>query len=603
MNDRQRTIAYFSMEIAVAPGIPTYSGGLGVLAGDTLRSAADLGLPIVGVTPAHRGGYFRQSIDADGTQREAPAQWEPADRLEPMPERAEVEVEGRAVSVAGWRFTVTGRGGDTVPVLMLDTDLSDNTDEDRRLTDRLYGGDNAHRLRQEVVLGIGGVRLLEANGFSGLERYHMNEGHAALLVLELARREAAGLSLEPSDRRVVEAVRRRCVFTTHTPVPAGHDRFSEDLARAVLGAETVEPFLPAPAAADKRARTPGPGAAAGGKKTQPEAPSRELNMTHLAMEHSRAVNAVARRHREVSRAMFPGHRIHAITNGVHAETWVGQDMAALFDEHLPAWRDDPSALLRAAGLPPAAIAEAHRRAKRRLLERASQETGVELDPGALTIAFARRATAYKRADLVLSDPDRLAAIAEEIGPIQLVYGGKAHPKDEQGKALIRSVHEAARAIAPAVPIAYVPNYEMDVCGLMVAGSDLWLNTPLPPLEASGTSGMKAAMNGVPSLSTIDGWWVEGHVEGVTGWAIGADTFDPETYDPAGGGEDAARSRHAEALYETLETVVAPMFHREPDAFAEVRRGAIALNGSQFHTHRMMSEYAARIYTAPASPGA
>ena len=596
MDDRQRTIAYFSMEIAVASDIPTYSGGLGVLAGDTLRSAADLALPVVGVTLAHRGGYFRQSIDSAGAQTEAPANWDPADRLEPLPERAEVEIEGRTVAIAAWRFIARGHGGATVPVLLLDTDLPENTDEDRRLTDRLYGGDDAHRLRQEIVLGIGGVRLLEANGFAHVEQYHMNEGHAALLVLELTRREAERTGLALDDDRVANTVRNRCVFTTHTPVPAGHDTFTEDLAKQILGADAVEPFLPKPE------HEPEPKAKPADKKRPQKQPSVscELNMTHLALGHSRAVNAVARRHAEVSRKMFPGHEIHAITNGVHARTWVGPEMAALFDEHLPAWRDDPSTLLQAAGLPLEAIRAAHARAKARLLESVAELAGVDLNPEALTITFARRATAYKRADLVLSDPDRLVRIAKEIGPIQFVYGGKAHPKDEAGKALIERVHEAAGAVAGDVPIAYVPNYEMDACGLMVAGSDVWLNTPLPPLEASGTSGMKAAMNGVPSLSTIDGWWVEGHVEGVTGWGIGSDRFDPETYSPGADDAEAARTRHTESLYEKLETAVAPMFHNEPDAYDAVRRNAIALNGAHFHTHRMMSEYAARIYTARAN---
>lgn len=590
-----RTIAYFSMEIAVHPDVPTYSGGLGVLAGDTIRSAADLGLPAVAVTLVHRGGYFTQSLAADGSQTDAPVDWDPADFMERLPVEVDVELDGRFVRVGAWRYDVMGHGGAVVPVLMLDTDHPDNTAEDRAITERLYGGDDTYRVAQETILGIGGVRMLEAAGHDAIDVHHMNEGHASLLVVELLRREAEATGTAIEDPEVVAAVRERCVFTTHTPVEAGHDRFPMALATRIAGDDVelaMSSHVDAPPPADPAT----------------------LNMTELGMRYSRACNGVARRHGSVSRAMFPGYAISSITNGVHAGTWVAPAMAELFDETIPDWRDDPATLRNAIGIPTDDIRAAHRRARVALLDDVLDRTGVTLDPDAFTIGFARRATAYKRADLVLSDPARLRAIAETVGPIQIVYGGKAHPRDLPGQAIIRRIHAAAKELGDAVRVVYVQNYEMDACARLIGGSDIWLNTPRPPMEASGTSGMKAAMNGVPSLSTPDGWWVEGCIEGVTGWAIGRDVHDDEAAldvglashtEPAdvpagtpdtGDDEHAAEDRlAAAALFDALESTIVPMFHREPDAWANVMRQSIAINGSWFHTHRMVHEYVSRLY--------
>ena len=554
-------IAYFSMEICLDQAIPTYSGGLGVLAGDTLRSAADLKLPMVGVTLLHRKGYFRQHIDADGNQTEAPEEWRPEDMLQELPERASVTIEGRDVQVRAWRYSIRGVTGHEVPVLLLDTALPSNSDFDRTLTDTLYGGDGHYRLCQEIVLGMGGAQLLRAIGVSADTRFHMNEGHSALLSVMLLEWRLDGRKPFELDENDVDAVRRQCVFTTHTPVPAGHDVFPSDQVRHVLGEERVQ-LLESAKALENGA----------------------LNMTHLALRLSRFVNGVAMKHREVSIAMFPGFPIDSITNGVHAGTWTSTAFQALFDRRVPEWRTDNLYLRYAVGIPLADIREAHVESKKEFITEVAHRTRVELDPGIFTIGFARRATPYKRADLMFADTERLSNIAETVGPMQIVFGGKAHPHDGGGKDLIRRIHKAAEALKGRVSVVYLENYEMAVAAKMVAGVDLWVNNPMKPLEASGTSGMKAALNGVPSLSVLDGWWIEGHVEGVTGWSIGAN--ESEAID---------QSKDALDLYLKLERVILPLFYGLPFAYAEVMRSAIALNGSFFNTQRMVEQYVRNAY--------
>jgi starch phosphorylase len=562
-------VAYFSMEIALEPAIPTYSGGLGVLAGDTIRSLADLGVRAAAVTLVHRKGYFRQQLDEKGEQTEEAVEWPVVERLEDLAPRAEVEIEGRKVLIRAWRYTVRGEAGADVPVYLLDTDLPENDPDDRRLTDTLYGGDDRYRFRQEVVLGIGGVKMLRALGYHDLDRYHLNEGHAALAVLELLRERH---ETPPTDGSrlldCVDFVRDRCVFTTHTPVPAGHDKFPTPLALSLLdvGHGRWLRFL-------------------GGPKL--------LNMTELALRVSHFVNGVAMRHGEVSQDMFPRYPIRSITNGIHPATWASPSFSELFDRFIPEWRWDAYSLRYAVGIPAEEIALAHEQAKVALLDHVDRAGGVGMDREVLTIGFARRATAYKRATLIFRDLEQLAAITERCGPLQLVFAGKAHPHDAEGKAIIRQVVEAGKALGERVKVAYLPGYDMTLGRLMCAGCDVWLNTPIPPQEASGTSGMKAALNGVPSLSILDGWWVEGCVEGVTGWAIGEDGEEPER-------SPSARDRaHAEALYEKLATAVLPRFYRERGRYVEMMRCAIALNASFFNTHRMVLQYLYDAY-APVS---
>jgi starch phosphorylase len=545
-------IAYFSMEIALDESIPTYSGGLGILAGDTLRAAADAGLPVVGVTLVYHRGYYEQTIDAEGRQHEHPASWSPRSRLEPADATVEITLHGRPVRVRAWRATIHGVRGATVPVYLLDTDTSPNDPWDRTLTDMLYGGDQRYRLAQEALLGIAGKALVDTLTRGGIVSYHINEGHAALVVPQLVREQ----------HHDIEAVRRRCIFTTHTPVPAGHDRFPRDLVEQVLDRGTIE-------ALDWMGELGG-----------------ELNMTTLALNGSHYHNAVAMRHGEVSRAMFPGHEIAAITNGVHAGTWTSDPHAALFDRFVPDWRADNFRLRQAVGIPLHDILDTHRANKEALFVEIERRTGVAFDPGVFTIGFARRAATYKRADLLFSDIKRLRQIATERGALQIVYGGKAHPHDDPGKELIRRVHQAMQEIEPTIKAVYVENYDMAFAKLMVPGVDVWLNTPRRPEEASGTSGMKAALNGVPSLSILDGWWIEGCVEGKTGWAVGTIDGSPEGDAPA--------------LYAQLERIV-PLYYHEPEQFAEIMRFAIALNGSYFTTERMVREYVVNAYREAAVP--
>jgi glycogen phosphorylase len=554
------TVAYFSMEICLEQAIPTYSGGLGVLAGDTLRSAADIGVPLVAVTLLHRKGYFEQHLDPSGQQSELPVHWSPETVLEPVDARSTVTIEGRDVSVRAWKYTVKGVRGHEVPVFLLDTQLPENSEWDQTLTDTLYGGDEHYRLCQEIVLGMGGAALLQAMGVDGDTIYHLNEGHSALLTLELLERQLDGRQHFELDDADLEAVRHRCIFTTHTPVPAGHDKFPLDMVRHVLGDERV-------------ALLEGSGGVHEGM----------LNMTHLALHLTRFVNGVAMRHRDVSRGMFPEYPVNSITNGVHAVTWTGPEFAALFDRRMPEWRRDNLYLRYAVGIPLQEIREAHAASKRVLLDEIARRTGQQLDPSVMTIGFARRATPYKRADLIFSDLDRLTQIARTVGKLQIVYGGKAHPHDGGGKDLIRRIYSARERLGDLVKVVYIENYEMAVAGQMVAGVDLWLNNPMKPLEASGTSGMKAALNGVPSFSVLDGWWVEGHVEGVTGWSIGGPDAEG---DP---------SRDALDLYIKLERVILPLFYGLPFAYAEVMRSAIALNGSFFNTQRMVRQYVHNAY--------
>lgn len=551
-------IAYFSMEVGIDPAMPTYSGGLGVLAGDSLRAAADMEMPMVGVTLLHRKGYICQELDAQGNQSEVDCLWSPEALLEPLTPRALVAVEGRQVQLRAWRYPVRGLTGHVVPLYFLDTALPENSPYDQTLTDHLYGGDGRYRLCQEVVLGMGGIAMLRALGLGNVAVHHMNEGHAALLALALLEEQTGGRGLRKVTPQDMEAVRQRCVFTTHTPVPAGHDQFPLDLASRVLGEERA------------------------GALARAGELDGTLNMTHLALSFSRYINGVSLRHEEISRGMFPNYPISSVSNGVHATTWTSEPFKRVFDRHVPHWRQDNRYLRSAVSIPLDEVRQAHAEAKAALLEEVGRRTGVRLDPGACTLGFARRATAYKRADLFFADARRLRQIAREAGPLQVLYGGKAHPWDEGGKALIRRIVEAAAGLRDAVRVLYLENYDMELGKYLCSGVDLWLNTPQKPYEASGTSGMKAALNGVPSLSVLDGWWIDGHVEGVTGWSIGEPGSDSS--------EDAA------SLYDKLEHTILPMFYRQPGEFAKVMRSAIALNGSYFNAQRMLSQYQLNAYT-------
>lgn len=578
-----RTIAYFSMEIALESAIPTYSGGLGVLAGDTIRSAADLRVPTVAISLLYRRGYFHQRLDAAGMQTEEPVEWAVENFLSEERARAAVTIEGRTVQLRAWKYDVKGIGGYSVPVYLLDADLPENSAEERKLTDLLYGGGAHYRLCQEVVLGIGGVRMLRALGYDTIERFHMNEGHASLLTLELLKERAGQAGRDRIDLNDVATVRNKCLFTTHTPVPAGHDQFPLSMASRVLGCrEDFSDAFDGDAAARVLARRQ-----PGMQPTLESGPDTLLNMTHVGLNMSHYINGVAKKHGDVSRMMFSGYQIDSITNGVHAATWTSPPFQSLYDRHIPDWRQDNFSLRHAESIPRSAIWKAHIQAKTSLIERVQEISGLVMDPDALTLGFGRRAAAYKRADLLFTDVERLKRIAAAAGGLQIVYAGKAHPHDQEGKALIRRIFSMIDALKPEIAIAFIPNYDMALAKLITSGVDVWLNTPLPPMEASGTSGMKAALNGIPSLSILDGWWIEGAIDGITGWAIGKPRRGPET-NPDG-------ALDARALYDQLEQKIVPLFREERDQFIDIMRHAIAINGSYFNTQRMLQQYVLSAY--------
>ena len=570
MNQTSEVIAYFSMEIALEPAMPTYSGGLGMLAGDTLRSAADIKLPMVAVTLLHRQGYFVQKLDANGWQTESPIAWPVEKFCRELPARAQVTIEGRAVQLRAWQYIVKGFTGHEVPVVLLDADLPENSEWDRTLTHHLYGGDKWYRLCQEIILGIGGVRMLRALGYHEVPRFHMNEGHAALLGLELLDEHARWFGRDSFNHDDVQAIQHRCVFTTHTPVPAGHDRFPFDLVGRALGRSDF------------------------GAHHDVFCCEGELNMTYLALNLSHYVNGVAKKHGEVSRDLlqpkdaFHHYQIDHITNGVHLATWAAGPVAELFDRYVPGWRADNASLRGALNITKEDLWSAHTKAKSQLVEEINRRTNAGFDSGAFTLVFARRAATYKRAHLLLTDPLRLKRIANKAGGVQIVYAGKAHPRDDAGKQLIQQIIRSCDSLLPEVRMVYLENYDWNLARLLVAGADVWLNTPEPPQEASGTSGMKAALNGVPSLSILDGWWLEGCIEHVTGWAIGEAT-------PTRASAEEHSRRDAQSLYEKLEQVVLPTYYKQRDDWLRIMRHAIALNASHFNTQRMVQEYVLKAY--------
>jgi glycogen phosphorylase len=551
------TIAYFSMEIAISPQMPTYSGGLGVLAGDTLRSAADMGLPMAAVTLLHRKGYFRQHLSPEGVQSEQEQTWSPEQFLTEEEPRIIVQLEGRPVQVRAWRYDLEGINGHVVPIFLLDTNLEGNDPYDRSLTDHLYGGDTNYRLAQETVLGIGGARILEALEWNP-SVYHLNEGHAALLAVALLERQVGNEQLPSATERDVEAVRQFCVFTTHTPVPAGHDRFSLEQAHRILGNERTEAL--------ERLGCCHEGL---------------LNLTYVALYFSRFVNGVAMQHGKVSREMFPGYVIDAITNGVHATTWTSALFQQLLDRRLPRWRQDNYQLRYAIDIPEDEIVDAHAKNKQVLLDKVAQLTGERLNPAVFTIGFARRAATYKRADLLFTEPEHLVRIASQYGGLQVLYAGKAHPQDEPGKALIRRIMElVGQYQSDLLHVVYLENYDWELGALLTSGVDIWLNTPRRPYEASGTSGMKAALNAVPSLSILDGWWIEGCIEGITGWPIENGASDAE---------------EAASLYRKLQQHILPIYRHDRQRWAGIMRSTLALNGSFFNTNRMLEQYICNAY--------
>ncbi|MGQ9718460.1 MAG: alpha-glucan family phosphorylase [Nitrososphaerales archaeon] len=545
-------IAYFSMEVGIRSEIPTYSGGLGVLAGDTIRSSADLKIPLIAVSLVSRMGYFKQKVTERGEQLEYPDEWDPSKFMKLEPTTVAVRIGGRDVKIRAWHYEHQSLTGGIVPVLFLDTDIQENIREDREITNFLYGGDDKYRLRQEIVLGIGGTRMLEALNFN-VRKYHMNEGHSSLLTLELLKKNG----MDP------DKVRNLCVFTTHTSVAAAFDKFPYDVVQELLGDE-----FPLDALKEY-----------GGQDN--------LNMCLLAINLSKHINGVTKAHREYSEKLFPGHHIRAVTNGVHPYTWTCQPFREVFDRYIAGWANEPELFVRVDKIPNEDVWEAHMKAKKDLIDFINEKTGVGMDGQTLTLGFARRATAYKRATLIFSDLERLRRV-NKGGSLQLVFAGKAHPRDETGKSIIQEIYNYISRLKGEIKIVYLENYNMEMAARLTSGADVWLNTPMPPLEASGTSGMKAAHNGVLNFSVLDGWWIEGCIEGVTGWSIGPPHDEAVR-------EDERRSLELEDLYNKLKYLVIPTFYKYRDNWIDMMKNSIGKVAYYFNSHRMMQRYVSEAY--------
>ncbi len=544
-------VGYFTAEIGLWSELHTYSGGLGVLAGDHVKSAADAEIDLVGVTLLYREGYGRQHIDDEGNQTESFGTIDPADHLIDTGLDITLPLDGGTLYAKIWKVEVVGVTGHIVPVYFMDTHHPKNSDYHQSMGARLYGGNDDVRIRQEYLLGVGGVRLLNMlqKDFIGL---HLNEGHCTFALLELLYQ---GWTREDLSKKIL--------FTTHTPVPAGHDRFDWADVNEVVGDLMPDDVV-------ELVKSVG----------DPEDGAR-CSMSHLAVALAEQVNAVSNLNAQVASTMFDNYHIHPLTNGVHHITWTSPTMAALFDEKLPGWKHDPTQLSYAGTIADEDLLAARSRNRRIFRELVKASTGVELEEKRLTIGFARRFATYKRANLVFKDLERLSKIGG--GKIQFVFSGKAHPRDEGGKQLIRDIYGSAKNLAAEIPVAFLENYDMDTGLAITSGVDIWLNNPIRPMEASGTSGMKAAMNGVPNCSILDGWWPEGCQHGVNGWAIGESE------------EDRDDERDAENIYSVLEEDVIPTWEKGGSVWANIMRSSIATS-ARFTGARMISEYK-RFYDA------
>jgi len=534
-------IAYICLEFGINDDIKTYAGGLGILAGDTIKTAADLNLPFVGISLLYKNGYFKQIVDEEGNQTTLDDTWDWRSILLPVIDEMEVTVGDITLKISVLKAIIEGQNG-SVPLYYINLDHPENPPEYRAISDRLYPQDQEVKRLQQIVIGYSSLQVYRRVVGEDPEIIHINESHAAYSILHL---------LQSMSKK---EVRERFVFTTHTPVTAGHEKHLIEDVRHILGDDLD--LLDSDLTSDG-----------------------VLNLSEISIFYSKYTNAVSKKHKEVTEEMFPGAPVASITNGVHPQSWISHNFQELFDKHLPDWRSDPAHLRKALVIPDNEISGAHGKSKDELHYYIDKRCGIKLDNTKLTIGFARRSAYYKRNDLIFTDYERLNAIGEKFGMIQLVFAGKAHPNDKVGQSYIKKIIEYSKMECDFLNVVYIPDYGMEVSKLLVAGVDVWLNTPIVPMEASGTSGMKAAMNGVPSFSTIDGWWKEGSFEHLTGWNIG------------NGCEGSDCSEHdIEDLYSKLENVLLPTFHDNPSQWLNIQKHAIALNGSYFNTKRMMEEY-------------
>ena len=541
----EKNVAYFSAEIGLSSDIPTYSGGLGVLAGDHIKASADIGLKMVAVTLLYKQGYFKQRINDSGDQVELYPDFDYSTKFEVVSDRVCITLNQRKVWIGIYRYIYIGENNHQVPIYFLDTDIDDNCDDDRNITLRLYSGDSHHRIMQEAVLGLGGMKVLECLGFNAIKTYHMNEGHCSFLTLELLKKYNGD-----ADR-----VRSSCHFTTHTPVPAGHDQFDISSCRQILGDQLPDSL---------------------NLKTLNE--KNRLHMTELGLFFSQSANGVSRLHGDVAQDQFPQFNLDYITNGVHHITWMGECFSELFDKKISGWRLEPDQLRNLEQIEDNEIETAHIKQKELLFN----ETGLKehmFCKDILTIGFARRSTEYKRARLIFKDIDRLLEIGKN--KIQIVFSGKAHPKDFGGKDIIRDIVDVSKRVKDRIKIVFLENYNMRLGRLITSGVDVWLNTPLRPNEASGTSGMKAALNGVPNLSILDGWWAEGCINGENGWSIGSPNHCEDESD-------------ADSLYHRLQNDVIPLYYNDKKQWLKIMRCSIETS-IDYTAHRMIKEYNQKFY--------
>ena len=545
MNNKNIKIAYFSAEIGLSSSLPTYSGGLGVLAGDHIKASADAGIEMLGISLLYKEGYFKQLLDKEGNQKEEYPRFELGDHLSLLPNKFSIKIRGREVWIQAYEYLHTSETGHIIPIYFLDTDIDENISEDRMITLRLYSGDKNHRILQESILGFGGIRFLDAYDFDSIEKFHMNEGHSSFLTLAL---------LEKYNKNE-EKVKSMCHFTTHTPVAAGHDNFSTERCSNILNS-LMPNDLNLPSIKDNR-----------------------LHMTELGLYYSNTANGVSKLHGKVAQDQFPDFDIDYITNGVYHPHWIGDSFAELFDDYFKNWKIDPNLLLNVDNIDNEKIISAHKQQKDELINYANLFTENKLSSDVLTIGFARRAAEYKRAGLIFSNIEKLIEIGS--GKIQMIFSGKAHPNDIKGKQIIKEVVNNANQLVDEVNIVFLENYNMHLGRLITSGVDLWLNTPIRPNEASGTSGMKAALNGVPNFSVIDGWWAEGCKDNENGWAIGSPDSCNDIAD-------------AESLYFKLENQIINTFYNDKIKWIQIMKNSIK-TGVDFTAHRMVNDYKDKFY--------
>jgi len=545
MNDNKK-IAYFSAEIGLSSDIPTYSGGLGVLAGDHIKASADNGLNMVAITLLYKEGYFKQEIDDQGLQKEFYPSFDYDKYFELLPKQVSIKLRGRNILINVYKYIYFGEKKHSIPIYFLDTNIPENHEDDQKITLRLYSGDSDHRVLQESILGFGGIRLLEELGHTNIHKYHMNEGHCSFLTLELLRKYNNNEQL----------VKEKCHFTTHTPVPAGHDQFQISNCQKILG-----DLLPTDLNLESLKN------------------ENILHMTELGLNFSSSANGVSKLHGDVAQKQFPNYNINFITNGVHHISWLGEDYKSLYDNKLSGWRQNPDLLLDLNGIQDIELIDAHQLQKEKLLKEINSNINNKFSSEILTIGFARRSAEYKRARLIFYDIDKLIDASDSH--IQIVFSGKAHPNDLGGKEIIKDIYKTSKNLKDKISICFLENYNMRLGKLITSGVDVWLNTPLRPNEASGTSGMKAALNGIPNFSILDGWWAEACIDGNNGWSIGSPDYCNDKAD-------------SDSLYRRLKNEIIPLYYDNKKNWCQIMRSSI--NTSVDYTaHRMIQDYNNKYY--------